>query len=275
MSELSGTTLELAYELVDRHNARADYLAKAAAERVTLQTPTGAVRLSTNYLLLPHDVALREHESLAPYVAYGLRRTANQARQIVAEEEEAFGEGLGEAAPFVPAIPAQDALLDPGGFPKGMAEDTNANTALTEEFRNFVRMGFAEEQLTRPVGRSTLSLNFSTPRGELGITVDRFGLPVHLFSKLPRQYTESIVWMAHEGARRMRDRLRDQANNLRRGTFELADVAPGMPKFADLARQPELPGLYFPDEYDQERHDKFILSLREVKDSEREEKETE
>ncbi|MGL6236597.1 MAG: hypothetical protein ACRC20_14790 [Segniliparus sp.] len=271
MAQLSPATLELAYELLERQNRRREFLDSVHRRRVVLATPSESVRLETNYLLLPQKVLLREHVSFSPYLTHALRLTAKRAREIVVEEEEACGGGLGEAAPFFPTVSEEDALLDPGEFPSEMAENS-ANPELAEEFRAFVRAGFAAElsgeQPTRPVGRSTLSLNFETPRGELGASVDRLGLPVHIFSRLPRQHSESVVWMAHEGARRMREQLRSETHELRRGTFELADLAEGAPKFADLDQQPELTGPYFPDEYEQERYDRFVLSLRELKEAE-------
>ncbi|WP_244431660.1 hypothetical protein [Segniliparus rugosus] len=267
MAQLSPATLELAYELIERQNRRQAFLDSAHRRRIVLTTPAGAVQVETNYLLLPQKVVLRDHAAFAPYLTHALRLTAQQARQIVAEEEEAAGNGLGEAAPFFPTVSEEDDLLDPGELPPEMAENA-ANSEFAEEFRNFIRTEFSGERTARPSGRPTLSLNFETPRGELGVSVDRFGLPMHIFSRLPKQYSESVVWMAHDGARRMRAHLRDEAHELRRGTFELADLVPGAPKFADLDQQPELTGPYFPDEYEQERHDRFVLSLRELKETE-------
>ena len=272
MAQLSPATLELAYELVERQNRRREFLDGVHRRRVVLATSSESVRLETNYLLLPQKVALRDHVAFSPYLTHALRLTAKRAREIVVEEEEACGLGLGEAAPFFPTVSEEDSLLDPGAFPSEMAESPT-NPELAEEFRAFVRAGLAAELAegqppTRPVGRSTLSLNFETPLGELGASANRLGLPMHIFSRLPRQYSESVVWMAHEGARRMRQLLLRETDELRRGTFELADLAAGAPKFADLDQQSELTGPYFPDEYEQERYDRFVLSLRELQEEE-------
>lgn len=275
MAQLSPTTLELAYELAARQDRRRAFLDSVHLRRVVLATPSESVRLETNYLLLPQSVTLRDHAGFSPYLTHALRLTAKRAREIVAEEEEACGRGLGEAAPFFPAVAEGDSLLDPGAFPPEMTEH-QTNPEFAEEFRAFVRAGLAaelaEEQAQPPparsVGRPTLSLNFATPFGELGASVDRLGLPAHIFSRLPRQHAESVVWMAHDGARRMRQLLRSETDELRRGTFELADLAVGAPKFAELDRQAELTGPYFSDEYEQERHDRFILLLRESKEAE-------
>ncbi|WP_245535350.1 hypothetical protein [Segniliparus rotundus] len=265
MSQLSPATLELAYELLERQQRRHEFLGSLHRRRVVLATPDNAVRLETNYLLLPQSVGLRDHNAFAPYVTHALRLTAMRARLIVAEEEEASGNGLGEAAPFFPTAPEENSPLDPGAFPAEMAENT-ANPEFAEEFRAYVRAGFSAAPPARPVRRPTLSLNFDTPRGEIGVTVDRVGLPTHIFSRLQKQHSESILWMAHEGARRMLQRLRDETQELRKSTYELADVAAGAPKFADLDPQPELAGPNFTDEYEQERHGRFVASLRELQE---------
>jgi hypothetical protein len=265
MSQLSPATLELAYELLERQQRRREFLDSLHRRRILLATPDNAVRLETNHLLLPQNVSLRDHSAFAPYVTHALRLTAMRARLIVAEEEEASGNGLGEAAPFFPTAPEEDSLLDPGAFPAEMAENA-ANPEFAEEFRAYIRAGFSDTSHTRPAGRATLSLNFDTPQGEIGVTVDRLGLPTHIFSRLQKQCSESVLWMAHEGARRMLQLLRDETQELRKSTYELADVAAGAPKFADLDPQPELAGPAFTDEYEQERHDRFVASLRELKE---------